>query len=374
MNRIDELRNDFSTIDTKKLLEKYEVSYSTIERFCKRNGFRSRRKSTNNTTKLKYKKLNANIPSFIFDWQNNSLSIEELEEKYEAPRTALYSKANSHNVKRKTLRDKIDVELLILDYKSRIKTAELLSKYGISDSTKRRILNSLDIKPLEFQNPKYIFNYNYFDEINTEGKAYFLGLIFADGSHAEKRHCLSITLQKEDDYILKKFTEELGMKREVSYVFNKKYKKYYASISAQNKHFSENLIQLGVVNNKSFKIKFPDYIPSDLISHFIRGYFDGDGGLYFSLSNPSKMCVSFAGNKLFLSSMSNHIMKEINLKSLALYSHKTSPIYTISKGGRYEVLILLNYIYDKATIFLDRKYKKYLQIIQYNESCKERRS
>ena len=51
---------------------------------------------------------------------------------------------------------------------------------------------------------------NYFKKINSEDKAYFLGLIATDGSLSsdlknQKRRKLSIHLKAEDVHILKKF-------------------------------------------------------------------------------------------------------------------------------------------------------------------------
>lgn len=66
----------------------------------------------------------------------------------------------------------------------------------------------------------YTYNENYFDIINTPGKAYFLGLMFADGCicHTDKigkfknvlhTYRMSISLQERDKVILELFRKEL---------------------------------------------------------------------------------------------------------------------------------------------------------------------
>ena len=41
------------------------------------------------------------------------------------------------------------------------------------------------------------------------------------------------------------------------------------------------MARFGIIQNKSLIIKFPNNIPNEFLRHFVRGYFDGDGGVYF---------------------------------------------------------------------------------------------
>lgn len=41
-----------------------------------------------------------------------------------------------------------------------------------------------------------------------------------------------------------------------------------------------DLFNLGIPKNKSVSIKFPTFLNEDLIHHFIRGYFDGNGCIW----------------------------------------------------------------------------------------------
>ena len=49
---------------------------------------------------------------------------------------------------------------------------------------------------------RYNLDEEYFDNINSQNKAYILGFLYADGSNNPKKHTVSISLQEEDRYIL----------------------------------------------------------------------------------------------------------------------------------------------------------------------------
>jgi intein-encoded DNA endonuclease-like protein len=117
------------------------------------------------------------------------------------------------------------------------------------------------------------------------------------------------------------------------------------------------------VQTKTFKIKFPDFIENELIRHFIRGYFDGDGCIY----NPEKrdVHISILGNIQFITALQNHFIKILNVNEVKLHQRfKHSECYTLSYHGLNLPLKVLNYLYKDSTIYLDRKYKKYLSILE----------
>lgn len=217
---------------------------------------------------------------------------------------------------------------------------------------------------------KDFFNEKYFDDINTEHKAYWLGFIYADGSHNEQRYSLTITLKDSDSYILEEFLKDIGSSKNVYRHFNKQYDRYYASVLVQHPHLSETLLEKGVPSNKSFKIIFPDddIVPYKYKWHFIRGYFDGDGGLSINKKNDSKINLSIAGNYDFLSGMKSFI--ENNIPNFSINISKNARIFTLNKGGRFTIETLLNYIYKDVTIYLKRKHDIYIEILSRNRKDK----
>src|SRR3989304_8833054 len=112
--------------------------------------------------------------------------------------------------------------------------------------------------------------------------SYILGFIYADGCIIEQpkygNYQLVFGVAEKTVPILKFIQSYLGGNiRNYQYLNNvNKNKVYVLSYGSKQliKFLKENY---KLTTNKTFSTKFPDFIPDDLIHHFIRGYFDGDG-------------------------------------------------------------------------------------------------
>ena len=120
-----------------------------------------------------------------------------------------------------------------------------------------------------------------------------------------------------------------------------------------------DLIYNGVAYNKSSIVKFPseDIVPNDLVHHFIRGYFDGDGSVYGSQKAPA---ASFDGTKEFLDQLLNRLKEKVPTNSSVYKDHS---IWCIKLGGKNIIRSLYNYMYNNATVFLGRKKRKFEEIL-----------
>src|SRR5271155_4421936 len=68
----------------------------------------------------------------------------------------------------------------------------------------------LKVLPLEVVKRKYPVNDNFFEDIDTEEKAYYLGLLFADGcNHSGRVNKIELSLAKQDVYILERLSQLL---------------------------------------------------------------------------------------------------------------------------------------------------------------------
>lgn len=197
-------------------------------------------------------------------------------------------------------------------------TRKIEETLNISKTSVLRFLKNAKIKRRETKETsrKDFFNYDYFENIDTEDKAYFLGLLMADGNVCIKRgKVIQISLKNEDSYILKLFQNKIGSTNNLCID-----RVLYSKLTLYSDKMVKDLIKLGCTTNKSHTLKFPtkEQVPERFISHFIRGYFDGDGGI--SLYKHSYCAsISFTSNKLFLESLSTNINKYIDIKFSKYY-------------------------------------------------------
>lgn len=212
---------------------------------------------------------------------------------------------------------------------------------------------------------KYAVNDNYFEKIDNEFKAYWLGFLMADGYVNEQTPCLELTLKSEDFQHIKKFKESLQSEAEIK---NKRIKSYEASrISICNKKIVEDLIKCGCVNNKSLIIEMPDYniVPKEFYRHFIRGFFDGDGCIYLN-KELKKISVSFISNEKFISQLIEFLSKELDIIKCSAERKENNKAVGCFWFGVENCYKLFKYMYEDSNIFLDRKFKKFDSIFCLN--------
>lgn len=214
---------------------------------------------------------------------------------------------------------------------------------------------------------KYNVDDNYFETIDSDDKAYFLGFIYADGYITKDSDKIGITIAKKDVDLLEKF--KIFSKAESpinSYMQTGGYNvgEYYSRLLITSKKMKSDLLKHGVLISKTEKIKFPTTIDEKFYYSFIRGYFDGDGCITTggNLKNGAKVFnVKIVGTRSFLESISEILGVSVKL----IKRHKDSDVdnYTITICGNVQLKNILGKLYNGSTIHLERKYNKYLELI-----------
>ena len=219
----------------------------------------------------------------------------------------------------------------------------------------------------------YFVDDTYFEKINSEDKAYFLGLMYADGNINPNR--IKISLQENDKDILEKFKETInysgplifrkGGDRNDSWGIRKN--QYILQIA--NQKISKDLNNLGCVPNKSLILEFPTkkQVPKKWIRHFIRGVMDGDGyfAKYFIKNDWVKYQVNLVSTIMFLEKLTTVLKEELDINTFITKRHKNRDTTTKQMfiSGRIQVTKFLNWIYQDSTVSLNRKHLKYKDII-----------
>lgn len=258
---------------------------------------------------------------------------------------------------------------VINEYQNGLNCTELAQKYRISPSAIFQFLKRKGIK-LKTQSElqrKYSLNENYFDVIDTEEKAYFLGLLFADGYVHHKSHQIVLSLQKQDSDIVRTFQKALNSSRPLLNIKPTNGKEQIRLV-VQSAKMVKTLNSLGCFQGKSFLIQFPT-IPKELEKHFIRGYFDGDGSIGINKSQfKPRLRVSICGNKKFLNELKRILpLSQYNGKPIKMRS-----IFRLEFSCN-SALNFLNWLYINASIYGRRKYQIYnsaLNILRFGQNLR----
>jgi hypothetical protein len=210
---------------------------------------------------------------------------------------------------------------------------------------------------------KHFFNFDFFKEINTEEKAYFLGLLYADGYISPNGNQTSISLQEEDVDILEKFKENTGFTGNLEYIVRPKPRKNMCKLTFSSKDFATHLKNKGCQNKKSLILKFPSekMVPKNLIKYFILGYFDGDGGVAYGKNKVLR--ATFTGTKSFLKKV-KLFFKENNI-DFGSISEKTNSkgVFDLQYGSSFPAAKVLSFLYAKSNIFMKRKKNKFILVL-----------
>lgn len=258
------------------------------------------------------------------------------------------------SVKRK-LNENEEKEIISL-YNSGLSQYKISSMYGVSQSTISNILRNNNVNTRK-GGRIYTINERYFDNIDNQNKAYILGFIYADGFIRKDNLVLSIVVHNKDVEILEKIKTELQSDIPIEYIKSKNHNR----INICSKNICLSLNKIGCNNGKTFDLKFPN-IDNDLIPHFIRGFMDGDGCISISSKKYGKyISLSFVGTKDMM-----HSLKDIlNVDNRVTFYRNA---YALHIGKESDVIRILDWIYKDANIYLDRKYKKYLEFKEYKHN------
>ena len=218
------------------------------------------------------------------------------------------------------------------------------------------------VDPAKLRKYDYSIADSVFEIIDTEEKAYWLGMLYADGYIDDSKHSVSLSLKEADREHVEKFRHFLGLDAKKIHVKTKniKSKQYigyeftFSSVKTVN-----DLARCGCTSNKTFSLQFPNesILPEKLRFHFIRGYMDGDGSITHGGKNASVISLEILGTEAFLTSY----QKNVNFSDRRLYTFKHSKIKRSVINGPYAIYVL-DKLYKNAHIYLLRKYETYLRL------------
>lgn len=255
---------------------------------------------------------------------------------------------------RKKYEDIVNISLCIRMYEEeKVPIYKLAMAYGISDVALREhmikhgVLLRGHACGINSQN-------SYFENIDTKDKAYFLGLLAADGSvvYNQKSYSISLELLEEDGYIIERFNQYAHLNEKIHLDARNNCRRKRIDIAS--KKMAKDLSKYGIVRDKSHKNSiFIPIIGTNLIPHFIRGYFDGDG---IAKTNGY---IGFCGSKTIIEQINDYFIELYNVSQNSITYNKWNGIYYIQWGKKEDTMKIADVIYkDSTDLFLKRKQEK----------------
>ncbi|MGL4848153.1 MAG: hypothetical protein ACRC28_04375 [Clostridium sp.] len=270
--------------------------------------------------------------------------------------------------------DKQDKEQII-EYYYKFKDrsfGEIANELNFSKRSISRVLRESNIKTR--RKNRYVLNEKFFNEIDSEEVAYILGYIYADGFVGDEKYN-NVVITSIDKDIIEKISEAIEFSGEIRIGgkggFENSKDGYILNFSSEI--MASDLRRIGLYPNKSLTMEEVPIINGELIRHFIRGYFDGDGTIiqshncsYHTLANGEikkyvykKYSFEMLGTEKFLL----ELIRKMNVKYYKILDTKTKEIKRVVCRAKYDLKYIYNFLYKDSNIYMERKYKKWNQIL-----------
>lgn len=263
----------------------------------------------------------------------------------------------------------IDDNLVIERYNELKNLKKVAKSFGVSLRPIKRILNKNNI---ELTNRRFNVNHSYFNVIDSEDKAYWLGFLFADGCVRKTKTGAQVVLKlsaKDENHLIK-FKNDLNSEHKIFYNVSKTTsKKGTPSVSnncvirVNSGEMVEDLINQGCVPRKTFIIDYPN-ISEEFYKDFIRGYYDGDGNFFYSESTKMSVVTIVCASEKFREFLIEVMSKLPNIGRI----HEDSGRYTIKIVNIVGIRSFLDYIYFDSKIYLKRKKEYYERYKEYRKN------
>ena len=264
-----------------------------------------------------------------------------------------------------------DITSQYLDGKS---THFLSKKYGCDRSVIKRVLmqNDVEMRDIYSRTKKYNVDESYFENIDSEEKAYWLGFLFADGCVKKNAGSYTVALQlaEKDKGTVEKFKKSIKSEHPIVKYYDKRVDKNYYGIYITNFRFATNLMQSDCLPRKTFDAIFPfDKMDKSLIHHFVTGYFDGDGCITWTNRKYKYAVVNLCLSKKSGEQLQKYVLDNLGIKSSLNMSRS---IHRLDFSTQ-QALSFLRWVYSDSNIYMERKYKRFLNAIDDDNKRKLKR-
>lgn len=228
-------------------------------------------------------------------------------------------------------------------YADGVSSAVIAEKANLSVRGVRYILNQLGVKMRKVGQPRqHKVNEKFFDSWSKE-MAWVLGFIVTDGCISNN----SVNVIQKDTKILRVIADKM----DADFVLTTPTKtKRTPALLINSKHMKDRLFELGVTENKSLSVDFPN-VPNEFRADFIRGVVDGDG----SVLDGYRINIT-TGSAYFADGLYKQFIDWGLKTDISDHFTKTGYVYRVWVRGKESTLKLAEMLYrDCDDMFVHKK-------------------
>ena len=245
-------------------------------------------------------------------------------------------------------------EKLIELYNAGLNYVSIGKEMGVGEEVMTRWAKELQLTD---RRRKYHFNENYFANINSKEKAYWLGFLSADGCVNQERQYVYLELQEGDFQHIEKFRLALqSYDQQTKPIQNNGFLHY--RFTAFSKTLVQDLAKYNIVQNKSLVFSPPTNISTDLLPYWIIGYMDGDGCVYLA---KGRLKINFIGTNETCKFLKEYFNSNNTISQAHNCQNNT---YSFTLEVELSEAFLKQYNYDNLDFALERKKQIYASFIQ----------
>ncbi len=315
-------------------------------------------------------KFNEKQKNDIISKYNSRICITHLSHEYNVDRSVIerFLIINGVKLRPRINLDEQEVCKLYLEGKT---LSKLRIIFKSSLKTLKNILskNNIKIKDSIDSRTKYKINDNFLNnpETWTEKQSYFMGWLSSDGTFTLNKG-VRIYLQETDKRILEILKNIIDYggnllyerRDKVNDIITGNFKNRWG-LAFSNRNIAKDLSKLGITNNKTHNLEFPNYLNKDLFCHYLRAYYEGDG--CFCISKENKISISLIATEQFLLELQKFLKTTLGINSFMKKSKCIDSVKVLRFGGYLNALIFFNFIYNDAHFVLKRKFRKFLKLV-----------
>jgi predicted DNA-binding protein YlxM (UPF0122 family) len=318
----------------------------------------------------KFKRMDADQQRWILQQYEQGLKVSAIASELNVDKSTIYNVLKRNDVKPtrnddKTFPLEIQDKIIAL-YSQGTEVKVIANELGVDYSSVFNVLNRRGIELKRWDNKtwrKYqIGREDYFEVIDSEEKAYFLGYLMADG-YVQGDRRVGMSLQARDievlEYLKAAIQSTAPIKPKVAKLRGKEFPQVQFAMCSIR--LTQDLARWGIIERKSWNAVYPE-LPDDPKLHagFIRGFWDGDGSVI-----PSTKIISISGTHLMIQSVAATLTAYADAsRHNRIRPHAKSPSSSeLRYSHRGTLKAIYEFLYQDATVFLKRKHQRWIELL-----------